>query len=195
MTSTGWTTAATVPPAPWAAMCADMRVLLAVSAAGGARVTNPAGNGPPVIGEDVIGFAVTAPQSQPLVVEFTRAAGQGQAVTAAPHTTGLVVAALDRARRHWGQLLTVTTDADVTAQAVATALGEALFGDTDRAVTGVADTPPAVQAARVADAARDRALRARYTDRTLGMVDCLDAVLAELTAERAGYAVAAGMLR
>lgn len=188
MTTTSWTTTADIPPAPWAAAGADIRRLLAVTAAGGAKVTGPTGIGNPVINETTIAFTVTAPGSQPLTIRFDRAAGTGSATTSAPHTDGLVLAAVHRAVKHWGALVEITSDADTTSQAAGRTLLDGLFAADDDAVTGTGTVPVWVQLAQIVG----RAANAAEDAADLGAA--LDAVIAQLTAERAGITAATALL-
>src|SRR5947208_454094 len=111
MATHSWITAADVPPAARAAMSADMRVLLTVTASSGAAVPGLAA-GPPGPDADRIAFVVSTPGGGPLSVDFHRAAGSGEVETSALLTGGLVVAALERARTHFRALVTITSDAD-----------------------------------------------------------------------------------
>lgn len=192
MTTTTWTTAADIPPGPWAAMGADIRRLLAVSAAGGATVTGPNGIGSPLLNEDVIAFVVTAPQSQPMAVTFQRAAGTGTVTTNAPHTDGLVLAAMNRAARHWGSLVTIETDAGTTSRAVAGHLVEGLFGDEDRAVA--ANARPGVPSRVAQIVARAHNEVGTRVGAPLDLLGYLNALIAQLNAERDGIAVAESVL-
>lgn len=192
MSTTTWTTSADIPPNAWAALVADVTRLLGVVAAGGSTVTNTTGSTGPELGAERIAFAVTAPQSQPLVVTFTRAAGTGEAVTSAPHTTGLVLAAVHRAARHWGQLLTYATDADTTARSVARAIGEALFGAEDRALAGDPGMSPASQMWEIVTAAHGRVVTGTPPG-TLAPT-LLGALIGELSAELDGAAIAGDLL-
>lgn len=186
MTTTRWTTTATIPPAAWAAMTADIQALLAVSAAGGATVTGANGNAHPTLTDLTIAFTVTAPKSQPLTVQFQRTPGDGEVVTGAPHTDGLVLAALDRAAYHWGALLTYETDADTTAQAVARQLHTRLFEADDAAVTGITGMGIPSRVGQILSRAQGAATPGEDTT----LLDHLDAVIAEIQAERAGIAIA-----
>lgn len=188
MTTTTWTTTADIPPAPWAAAGADIRRLLAVTAAGGAKVTGPTGTGNPIINESTIGFTVTAPGSQPLTIRFDRAASTGSATTNAPHTDGLVLAAVNRAVKHWGALVAVETDAGATSLAAGRTLLDGLFAADDDAVTGSGGVPMRVQLAQITGQAVDAA------DALGDLGSALDAVIARLTAERAGIAAATALL-
>jgi hypothetical protein len=189
MTTTSWTTSADVPPGPWAAMAADMRRLLAVTAAQpGTTVTGPGGAGQPLLDEDVIAFQVTAKGAEPLTIEFHRAAGDGQAVTSAPGTDALVYAAVSRAARWWGPLLTVDSDADTRATAAAAHLARRLFGDEDGAVTGA----PQLSTPSLVDLAIARARGGVDLDGR-DLASALTAVISGLIAERDGVALATAM--
>jgi len=136
MTRTSWATTGDVPAGPWATLSSDLRTLLGVMAAGGATLTNPAGTGGPSFTAEAIGFTVTLPDRGPLTVEFRRKAGEGTVETSSPMTDGLVLAAVQRAQRAWGLLVSVTSDAGTEARAIAATVTEALYGAGDRAVAG-----------------------------------------------------------
>jgi len=190
MTTTTWSTTVTVPPGPWAQLLADVRRLLTVMAAGGSSVTGPGAANTPVLTAESIAFTVTAPASQPLAVVFTREPGDGSLTTNAPHTDGLVLVALERAARHWGVLLTWTSDAGTISRAVATTLVEVLFGADDRTIDG-RDAPQAeelvYQAVPRAFAAAGEIPPGDLVPRAAAL---LTAVLEQLQAERDGYLVA-----
>lgn len=191
MTTTTWTTTADIPLNAWTPLVADMRALLDVAAAGGSTITNPAGDGPPELTDDSIAFTVqAAAPAPPLTVQFTRAAGEGTVTTNAATTSGLVVASLTRAARYWGTLLTWSTDADTKGHAVAVALGEGLFAAGERAVAGQLPMPLASQAYVVLG----RALNKVDATQPADLVHFLTGVLAEVTAERDGAAIAGAML-
>lgn len=191
MTTTTWSTTADIPLNAWTPLVADMRALLDVAATGGATVTNPTGAGAATLTDDTIAFTVqAAPPAPPLTVQFTRTAGDGEVTTSAATTGGLVVAALTRAARYWGPLLTWSTEADTKAHAVARELVEGLFGEGDRA-TGA---PPLMPAASRAFAVAARALEAVAGDGAKDLPAYLTAAVAELTAERDGAAIAGAML-
>lgn len=194
MTTHTWVTTATVPTAPWAAMCADMATLLAIAAASpGAAVTHPSGEGPPQLDAAGIAFTVTTPGGGPLTVTFTRQAGTGECVTNSPLTDGLVVATLARARRHFGALLTTDTDAGTAAKAAARRIAAELFDAGDRALVGQVGEPAAQAARLVADVVAQALRTVTERDPAAAVPARLQAVIDELSAERDGW-VAAGVL-
>jgi len=136
VTRTSWATTGDVPAGPWATLSSDLRTLLGVMAAGGATLTNPAATGGPSFTAEAIGFTVTLPERGPLTVEFRRKAGEGTVETSSPMTDSLVLAAVQRAQRAWGLLVSVTSDAGTEARAIAATVTEALYGAGDRAVAG-----------------------------------------------------------
>lgn len=194
MTAHSWTTAADVPTPAWSALAHDMRTLLdAWAAAGRAAVTGPDGTGAPVLDDASIAFRVALPApAAALAVTFVRAAGTGTCTTNGSVTDGLVVAALTRAARHWGALLTWTSDAGSKARAVAAGLVEQLYGADDRAVTGA----PALSLPSTAGQVVARAQAAADTadPAPAGLAAHLSVVIAQLTAERDGYATAEALL-
>lgn len=195
MTTTTWTTTADIPPGPWAAMGADIRRLLAVTAAGGAKVVGPnGGNSQPLLNEDTIAFVVTAPASQPLAVTFHRAAGTGEVTTNAPHTDGLVLTAMDRAGRHWGRLFVWDTDAGTTSRAVAARVVDGLFGEGDRALAGTAGMAVSSQVGQIIARAA-ATVDGRATEADLDLTEHLDAVIEQLIQERDGLTVAGSVLQ
>lgn len=194
MTITSWSTTETVPPGPWAQLVADVRRLLAVMTSGGSTVTGPAMNGGPLLDAERIDFVVTAPASQPLAVAFTRAPGEGTVTTNAPHTDGLVLVALERAARHWGLLLTWTTDASSVSRAVASMLVEQLFGRDDRAVSGGFAPDPSTMYREAIDRAMVAAGDPPPGEPVAAVAGALQKMAAQITAERAGVLVAAQVL-
>jgi hypothetical protein len=178
-----------------------MRALLAVTAAGGATITGPDGTGAPVLSEARLAFTVTTPGGGPLVVDFTRAAGAGQVTTGHMLTTGLVVATMARARRHFGALLSVTgsysdaeraTGAQVQAGAVADRLIEVLFDDGDRSLVGTFGPASAQHQMEEVVARTVHDVNAGLP--TAGLLTRLEALIAALTAERVGRLAADAML-
>lgn len=200
MTLHTWTTAADVPPSAWAAMTADVDVLLASWAqVGGATVTGPSGAGPAVLDGDSIAFAITLPGAPSLAVTFTRAAGKGSTSTNGHVTDGLVVVALTRAALHWGALLTWSSEASTAARAVAEVYGQRLFADGDRALAGLpplaqAQTDPAGTVAEFAQAAVGRVQAGAAATYALDTLGFLAALIVELQAEHDGRATAAALL-
>lgn len=184
MTTHAWTTTADVPPAAWAAMCADMSTLLMVTSDSGATVTSLDGVHAPQLDGGRIAFTVTTAGGAPVTVDFTRAAGSGEVVTNSPLTGGLVHAALDRAARHFAALLSVATDADTATRAVAAELTGGLFGAGDRALVGL--TAPAPVAAALADVVADALARVNTAAPESGLTGRLQALIAELSHELAG---------
>lgn len=188
MTLHSWSTSGDVPPSAWAAMGADMTALLASwSHVGGATVTGPDGTGPAVLDEDTIAFTVALPApSAPLAITFARAAGDGSCTTSGHITDGLVVVALARAARHWGALLSWTTDADVTTGAVALTLVEGLFGVGDRALSGQPGLSAESQVSQIVAGALGRVLggeqSAAYDTLLADVIADLNAVLAGVRA-------------
>lgn len=160
MTTTSWATTGDVPAGPWAALSSDLRTLLAVMTAGGAKVTNVAGTAAPTFTAETIGFTVTVNDRGPLTVEFKRKANTGTVETSSPMTDGLVLAAVARAAKAWGQLLTFTSDAGTEARAICSTVVEALYGDADRAVAGGAPLPVPNSVARAIGEAQDSVARA-----------------------------------
>lgn len=214
MTTTSWTTTSDVPPSAWAALVSDIRTLLGLLGAGGAKVTDPSGSTAPVLGAERIAFTVTLPERGPLTVQFTRAAGDGQVETSSPLTDGLVLAALQRAGRHWGQLLTSTSDAGTEARAICSTVVEGLFGAGDRNVVGGAALSVPAQVQQAVAEAQDVVARAEFAEQQaavekLGVDDevpvaieaaaydavtYLSAVITELEAHRDGVAAALGLM-
>lgn len=192
MTTTSYTTTGDIPPSAWAALLADMRRLLTVLEADGTAITGPTGTGEALLTDEQIGFTATAPQTPPLTVTFTRAAGSGQTQTGHPATTGMTLAAMSRAARHWGQLFTWTSDADLVARALADTLATGLFGEEDQAVTGTAPLSMPSRAGQLMAEAAQVAAAADTQSTTL--VGHLDAVIAALTAMRTGIAAAQQLL-
>lgn len=193
-----WTTVGDIPPAKWAAMCAEMRTLLTVTATGaGATVTGPAGTGDPILDGDRIAFCVTTAGGPPVVVDFPRTAGTGTVATSSAVTGGLVLLALRRAVRNFAALLpeaNVVSDADREAAAFAQALEEGLFGADDRAVIGLTVAPAAEQVLTDLLVAAGRRVTGSGAPTGRGVLELLDAVAAELAAERSGRALAAQLL-
>jgi hypothetical protein len=190
MTTTSYTTTGDVPPAPWSALLADIQRVLTVLERDGTAITGPDGTGPAILDADRIAFIATAPGLPPLPVQFDRAAGTGETATSHPATTGLTLATMARAARHWGRLLTWTTDADVTARAIGTALVDALFGADDLAIAG--GIPPGVPFQVGQMVAEATATVAGGTTDTL--LAALDTVIGHLSAQRAGIAAAEQLL-
>lgn len=186
--TTTYTTSGDVPPAAWAALLADMRRLLQILAADGTAVTGPDGAAEAELDDDTIAFTATAPSLPPLTVRFQRAAGSGETSTSHPATTGLTLAAMTRAARHWGQLLAWSSDADITARALGDTLVEALFGEDDRAVAGVAPMSVPSQVGQMTAAAL-----AASTDAPT-LLAGLDDVIGVLQQRRAGIAAALALL-
>lgn len=192
-TTTGWTTSADIPPAPWAAAVSDIRRILDVVVATGAKVTSPDGLAGPVLDDNDIGFMVqAAAPAPPLTVQFTRVAGTGTVVTNSPVTGGLVLAALNRTSHYWRSLLTFGTDADTMTRAVATSLVEGLFGAADRALAGARPLTELDRYGNVATTALSRV--AATVDDTRPLTDHLTLLVSELTAERNGAATALKLL-
>lgn len=146
-----WTVTADAPPAAWAALQVDVRALIAVAAKRGIVLAGPEGAGSPQLTADRIALAVKVGAkgfSSPFV--FTRTAGPGQAVTTlGAMYDGLVLAALARAGRHLGALLTVSTDAGPEAAAIGARLVDLVFGDADRSLQGVDPLSPRAQVEQV----------------------------------------------
>lgn len=184
-TTTTWQTTAAIPLGPWAQLVADVKVLLAAMAAAGAHVTGPDGVSGPELGDTRVSFIVTAADRSPMPVRFTREPHEGSVQSASPLTTGLVLVIVARAVKHWGQLVTTTSDADRTAWAVCEELYERLFGDADRAVNGGA-TSVESRGAQIAHRVR----LAAEADQHPSLLDHLNAMIAGLTAERDGVAIA-----
>jgi len=209
MTRTTWSTTQDVPPAPWAALVSDMTRLLTMTAASGAHVTGPGEDGGPVLDTETIAFTVHAPPGQPLTVTFHRAAGDGEVITNAPHTDGIVLVAMERAARAWGALLIWESDAGTAARAVAQTLLSRLYAPDDAAVSGGTLPTTTDQLAAAVSRAWNRVTygdrgapdttgrawsRAAYGDRPTSeapLADQLGALIQELTAERAGVMAAA----
>lgn len=188
MTTATWTTIADVPPGNWAATVTDLRGLLDTwHAAGHAAVTGPDGTGAPVYGADTLAFSVALPNTPPLSVTFTRAAGAGTVTTGSPVTDALVLIALRRAARHWGRLLTWTSDAGTEAQAIAGRLGDRMYGDGDRAV-GASAVPLNVET--VIATARIAVDNGVALTHQLGLGDYLSALISELANQLTGIATA-----
>jgi hypothetical protein len=188
MTRHTWSTLATIPPAPWAALAADMRRLLAVAAATGSTVTNPAADGPPVLDAEHIGFTVVAAAagSPPMTVEFTRAPGQAGVDTSSMLTGGLVLAALARGTRHWGGLLTWTSEADASTRGVADSLVTRLFAAEDAAV-GVRVATVSEQIDAIVARARGQVTAGAGETFVLDVLGYLTVLIDELGAIRAGW--------
>lgn len=193
MTTTTWTTTSDVPPPAWAALIADMRVILDVLAAGGTTLTAPNGDGPPLLDDQHIGFTATAPSRASLTVTFDRAAGTSDVTTTSAPTSALVLATLTRAARYWGTLLTWSSDADTTSRAMGDALVDNLFGANDRALTGDVDLATQYRVWRLTQDAHDRVSTRPDADR-LDLPGFLGALIGELTAVRTGIATALQML-
>lgn len=184
-----WEVTGEVPPAAWAALLVDMRVVLGAAKQRGIVLAGPATTGAPVLDSERIALTVKfgpRPWSAPFVM--SRATGPGEVRSPLGDAyDSLVLAALARAGRHLGALLTSSTEASPKATAMAGRLVDTLFGSADRAVAGTPDLPPRAQVEHIVagildatDAAADPAL-------PLGVLEHLDRLLAGLQAHRDGF--------
>lgn len=172
-----WSLSADVPPAAWASLLVDLRVLLALAAQRRIVLAGPTGTGAPVLDADRIALAVKVGAksfSSPFV--FTRTAGDGEAITTLGDAyDALVLAALTRAGQHAGALLTVSTEASPKAVAASGRLIDVLFGEADRAVTGRDPLAPRAQVEQLVGSLLDT-----IEDQPQPTGDPVDAILARL---------------
>jgi hypothetical protein len=139
MTRHTWQLSGPVPPPAWAALVADARVLIAVARQRGITVAGPAGTGQPVLDTERIALAVrttaAASFSAPFVFSRTLPEGSLDTVDSGLYDS-IVLAALNRARRYFGALFTMSTEATPRTVAQASRLGGLVFGADDRRLDG-----------------------------------------------------------
>lgn len=191
MTRHAWTLTTAVPPAAWAALRVDARTLVAVARSRGITVAGPDGTGEPILDSERIALAVrsedTAPFSAPFVFSRTLLSGELNTVDAVRYDA-IVLAALGRAARHFGAVLTVTTDADQRTAAHASRLAELVFGKDDRRIAGVAEPDPRGEVEQLTAGFLDELDGATLPPTTV--IGYLNGLIPLLTAERDGRVAA-----
>lgn len=190
MTTTTWTTTGDIPAGPWAQLVSDTKLLLGAMITGGSKVTGPDGRSAPQLGEQRVSFIVTAADRSPLAVNFHREVHDGEVETASTLTDGLVLMLVRRATKHWGALVSTSSDADTAARTVAAELAEALYGAGDRAVSAYPAPTTLFRVSAYVEEAR-AIVQARMGDDPWTPLQYMQALMAELGEVTEGVAIAA----